>query len=163
MVKNKGWTLVELIIVVMIIGVISLGIPQLVSQIYKYYRINTLNIELQDEARTIMDFISRDLRQARSSTITIDSLSGQPYYSRINFLTIQGSSVSYYQDGRHLIRIYGSHRKTLTKNLYYLAFAFPQSYDMGLVSVAFTLEKYLYQFQYKALHMASEKIRVMND
>jgi len=160
---KKGWTLVELIIVVLIISVISLGIPQLISQIYRFYRINTLNMELQQEARIIMELISKDLRHARSSTITIDSLSGQPYYSRISFVTIKGSSVTYYQEGRNLIRISGIHRKTLSKNLYYLAFAFPQSYDLSIVSVSFTLEKYLYQLQYKALHMASEKIRVMNE
>jgi len=148
--------------VVLIISVIAGSLPQLIRQVYRFYVINNLNSELQQEARIIMEFITKDLRQAQNITITIDSLSGQPHYSRAGFTTIKNNSVTYYQNGRNLIQTVGSRRKTLTKNLYYVSFTFPQSYDMTIISVSFTLEKYLYEMQYKALHMASEKVRIMN-
>ncbi|MBU0952398.1 MAG: prepilin-type N-terminal cleavage/methylation domain-containing protein [Elusimicrobia bacterium] len=160
--KKNGFTLIELLTVVALLGILSLGLPKMINEIYKFYKINTVTLELQQESRILMDFISKDLRQAKNSTITIDSLSGQPYYSRINFVTIDNSSVTYYQNGRNITRIKNIYTKIMTKNLRYVAFAFPQSYDMALISVSFTLEQNLYDLQSKALHMASEKVRVMN-
>ncbi|MBI4669032.1 MAG: hypothetical protein HY747_07575 [Elusimicrobia bacterium] len=57
----------------------------------------------------------------------------------------------------------GSNQKLLSKNLRYLAFTFPKSDDLGILSVAMTLEKVIYlKDSTMALHMASEKIRIMN-
>lgn len=161
--RYKGWTLVELMAVMVIIGILYLGFPKLLSDIYKIYRITTINMELQQEGRELMIIMTKDLRHAKKSSIVIDRLAGQPYYSRIRFETITGSSVTYYQEGRNLVMLKDNIRKIMTKDVSYLAFTPPKSYDLSLISIAFTIEKYLYELQYRALHMASEKVNIMND
>jgi hypothetical protein len=109
-----------------------------------------------------MAIINRNLRQAQSNTIRIDQASGQPYYSRLSFTRVQGDAITYYQQGTSLIQEDSNISRTLSKNLRYLAFAFPRSDDLTIISVSITLEKSIYEGKTKALHMASEKVRVMN-
>ncbi len=158
---RKGYTLVELMIVVAIIGIISSLAPNLYKQVRKFFFLNSVRVELQRDARNVMYIVTRRLRQAQSATMTIDQDVNQPYYSRLNFTDINGDAYTYYQSGKSLYMIDGSTR-VLAKNLRYLSFALPRSDDLGIVSVSFTLEKAIYEGQTKALHMASERVRVMN-
>ncbi|MCX7941048.1 MAG: hypothetical protein N2555_04695, partial [Endomicrobia bacterium] len=83
--------------------------------------------------------------------------------SKIDFYTIDGSTVSYYQLNRNLYQRVGNMTpKVLSKSVTYFAVTFPKSYEMNIVSIALTLERDLYEIRRKALHMASEKIMVMN-
>jgi hypothetical protein len=70
--------------------------------------------------------------------------------------------VRIYQSGSRLIMTQGNVSTTLSKNLAYLAFTFPRSDDMTIVSVSMTLKESIYGGMTKALHMASERVRVMN-
>ncbi len=159
---RAGYTLTEMLIVVAILGVVTLvGAPVMTNSV-RYFVLTRVKLEIQREARAAMSLMCRNLRQAQSSTIRIDQVSGQPYYSRIQFTKMQGTTVSYYQSGKKLIQTVGTTTTTLTPNLRYLAFSFPRSDDMGIISVSITIEESTYSGQSKALHMASEKVRVMN-
>ncbi|MCX7957301.1 MAG: hypothetical protein N2643_05390 [Endomicrobia bacterium] len=162
--NKKGWTLVELMIIVSMFSILSLSISSLFLHIWRFYRITYVQKELQEEARTVMEHIMRNLRNARSDTIVISRHnSQQPPYSKIDFYTVTGSSVSYYQINRTLYwRVGNSTPNILSKSVTYFAVTFPKSYEMNIVSVALTLERYLYDIRRKALHVASEKIMVMN-
>lgn len=162
--NKKGWTLVELMIIVTMFGILSLSVSSLFLQIWRFYRITAVQKELQEEARTILEVIMRNLRNGRSETIVISRHNPQqPPYSKIDFYTVEGSSVSYYQVGRTLYeKIDNRQPRILSKSVTYFAITFPRSYEMNIVSVAITLEKELYEIRRKALHMASEKIMVMN-
>jgi prepilin-type N-terminal cleavage/methylation domain-containing protein len=160
--KQYGWTMVELMVVITVIGIISISFPQIISQINKFYKINQVQVSLQQEARVIMDTITRNLREAQSDTIKIDCIPGQMYYSRINFITINNRNITYYLTGRTLRQNIDGNVQILSRDVTYLSFSLPKSYDLTIVSVAFTLEKELYELQRKSLHMASEKVRIMN-
>lgn len=162
--KTKGWTLVELIIIVAMFSILSLSVSSLFLQIWRFFRITHVQKELQEEARAIMELIMRDLRNTQSDTIVISRYDNQqPPYSKIDFYTIDGSSVSYYQVNRTLyMRVGGAQPKVLSQAVTYFAVTFPRSYEMNIVSVSLTLERDLYDLRRKALHMASEKIMVMN-
>ncbi len=160
--NNRGWTLTELAITAAIIGMVAMVAPQLISQSTKIFVLARAKLELQREARAAMYLITRELRQAQSSTIIIDQINGQPYYSRIRFTKIQNANVTIAQTGSSLQLTIGNDVTTLTKNLSYLTFTFPRSDDMTIISVALTVQEQIYGGLYKALHMASERVRVMD-
>lgn len=160
---NAGYTLIEVMLVVAIIGLVaSIGAGVLI-QINKAFILSKARIEIQEQARGAMYIITRELHEAKVATIVIDRSSAtQPFYSRITFTKIQGQQVRFNQVGNSLHIIKGNNDSIITRDLAYLAFTFPRSDDMSIVSVSMTLEKRIYQGQIKTLHMASEQIQVMN-
>ena len=168
MVKRRGVTLMELLLVVGIVSVLFTIAAPLMKQVNRQFIMVRSKMELQQEARGIMYIITRSLRQAQSSSIIVDRVANQPFYSKISFTTSQSSStfvsnqMAFEQEGKTLFQTIGGRRRPLTRNLYYLAFTFPRSDDMGIMSVSLTLQKGIYEGQTKTLHMASEKVRIMN-
>lgn len=160
--NNRGWTLIELLIVTAIIGIVGMMGPRIFTATTQMFIMSRVKLELQREARASLYIITRELRQAQNTTIIIDQVTGQPYYSRIRFTKIQNVAVTIAQTGTSLTMTQGNTVTTLSKNLSYLSFSFPQSDDMTIISVAMTLQQKIYSSQMKALHMASERVRVMN-
>jgi hypothetical protein len=110
-----------------------------------------------------MYIMTRNLRQSTANSITISRKNtNQPFYSQIIFTKVQGGTMIFNQEGQNLVQVIGGGGRILSKNLKYLAFTFPRSDELGILSVSITLEKNIYEGQKKALHMASEKVRIMN-
>lgn len=150
-------------LVVAILGILSSVGANLLLQANRFFIFTRTRLDLQREARAAMYVMTRELRQAQSNSIIIDrAASNQPFYSRITFTKIQGTTMTYQQSGNQLQQVVGNQRITLSKNLRYMTFSFPRSDDLTIVSVSLTLEQSIYQGQKKALHMASEKVQVMN-
>jgi prepilin-type N-terminal cleavage/methylation domain-containing protein len=161
--RGAGYTLIEVMLVVAILGIMSTVGARLLLQANRFFILTKTRGDLQKEARAIMYVITRELRQAQSATIILDRQSAaQPFYSRITFTKVSGTTMSFRQNGTQLQQVVGNQTMTLSKNLSYLAFTFPRSDDMTIVSVSMTLQEAIYQGQKKALHMAAEKVRVMN-
>jgi len=164
MVKNnqQGWTIVELCIVVAILGLVVMIAPTILNETTKVFILGKTKLDLQQQARAAMYIMTRELRQAQSSSITIDNAAGQPFYSRISFTKPSGQTITYAQKGNSILFTMGTNNTVITTNLAYLAFTFPRSDDMTIVSVSMTLQEQIYGGAFKALHMASERVRVMN-
>ena len=161
--RRGGFTLVELMMVVIILGIISSIGAGVLLQANRYFLMTRTRIDLQKEARAALYVMTREIRQAKSATIVIDRLSTtQPFYSRITFTTIDGVTMSFQQSGNQIQQVVHGGTRALSKNLNYLAFTFPRTDDMTILSVAVTLQEAIYQGQTKALHMASENVQVMN-
>jgi prepilin-type N-terminal cleavage/methylation domain-containing protein len=159
---RAGYSLAEMMLAVAIIGILATVGARLMLQANRYFILTNTRTDLQREARDLMAVINRNLRQARADSITIDTVPGQPFYSRLTFTKVQGTTMTFYLTGTSLIQAVGPKTRILTKNVKHLAFTFPRSDDLSIVSVSVTLEKGIYQGRTKALHMASEKVRVMN-
>ena len=160
---RAGYSLTEMLMVVAIIGILASVGSRVMLQVNRYFILTNTRADLQREARAAMYVINRNLRQGSIGSITIDRASSQPFYSRLTFTKITGSQMVFSQSGTNLVQTVGTKTRTLSKNVKYLAFTFPRSDDLSVISVSITLEKSIYQGRVKALHMTSEKVRVMND
>ncbi len=160
---RAGYSLTEMLMVVAIIGILASVGSRVMLQVNRYFILTNTRADLQSEARAAMYVINRNLRQGSIGSITIDRAASQPFYSRLTFTKITGNTMIFSQSGTNLVQTVGTKTRTLSKNVKYLAFTFPRSDDLSVISVSITLEKSIYQGRVKALHMASEKVRVMND
>ncbi len=159
---RAGYSLTEMMVVVAIVGILATVGGRVLLQVNRYFIMTNTRSDLQREARALMYVINRNLRQAQSATIVVDRAAGQPFCTRLTFTKVQGTTMTFYQNGNTLVQLVGTKTRTLSKNVKYLAFTFPRSDDLSIVSVSVTLEKGIFQGRTKSLHMASEKVRVMN-
>jgi len=180
---RAGYTLLETMLVVAIVGTIAGIGGKMMLQVNRYFEMTKARSDLEKEARGIMYVITRELRQAQSPSIALTRVANsQPYYSMINFTKQQGTGVTIYQNGNLLC--YAAKAATFTLNsggklvcrtptvggndtllsahLRYLAFTFPRTDDMTIISVSMTLQTAVYQGRTKALHMASQQVRIMD-
>jgi len=162
--RRPGVTLLEMLLVVGIVSTLFTVAAPLMLQANRQFILNRTRVELQQEARSVMYIITRSLRQATSESITLSrASSSQPFYSKISFTKQQGTLMVFQQEGTTLYQVFGTSKRPLSRNLKYLAFTFPRSDDMGIISVSVTMEKEIFEGRKKALHMASEKVRIMNE
>ncbi len=160
--NDRGFTLVEAIIVVAIIGILAMTGPRLMIQIQNFYMMTTARNEIQRDARTTLDIINRFVRQAKYRSIIIDTPSGQGPYSRITFDHVDGREFKFYQQGSKLIQEVEGKTTPISRNIVYLAFTFPRSDYPKLVSVSMTMGKAIQLGRRKELELTIQKIRVMN-
>ncbi len=147
---------------VAVIGIIASVSAAIMLQVNRYFSISNARLDVERESRAAMYVITRNLRQAQNATITIDNVAGQPFYSRITFTTEQGQTMTFYQNGMELIQQVGNSQTIMAKDLFYLAFTFPRSDEMTIVSVSMTIQAAIYQGRTQALHTESEQVQVMN-
>ena len=121
-----GYSLVEVMMVVAVVGALAMVGPRLMIQLQNFYLLTTARNEIQRDARTVLDIVNRFIRQAKHRSIIIDSPAGAGPYSRIRFTHQDDRSFTYYQDGDKLIQIVDGNKTTLADNLVYLAFTFPR-------------------------------------
>lgn len=166
---RRGFSLVEMLMVVAILGILSMVGPQLMVQLQNFYLQTRARGDIQRDARTSIENINRFLRQAQYRTIIIDSLSGQGPYSRIRFTTvsgatttISGANVDFHQNGTQLVELVNGKQTILSNNLVYLAFTFPRSDYPRLVSVSLTMGEATYKGQTLDLELTVQKVRIMN-
>jgi type II secretory pathway component PulJ len=195
---REGFTVLETMISLGLVTVLlALGATTM-TQVNKFFMLSKARFELQQEARSIMYVMTRELRQAQNSTIVMDKCAtastitistftvsnvpacsvGMPPYSRVTFektdKTGKPEIMQFYQSNNNLYQAVwywnsaGAAFQTkpainmLTSDLQYMAFSFPRSDDMTIISVSMTLQTTIYNGQFQALHMASEKVQVMN-
>lgn len=152
----------ETVITAAILSLLALIIVPLIVHSTRFFLMNRTRVELQRDARASLALITKNLRQADSTTISIDQIVGQPYYSRISFTTINGVDFVYFQNNTLLCETRAGTTRTMAENLRFLNFYFPRSYDMTIVSVSITFEKAIFEQKTKALHVATERVRIMN-
>jgi prepilin-type N-terminal cleavage/methylation domain-containing protein len=165
--KAPGVTLIELLMAISIMGILFGLIPTLLIQMTQLQRQSEARVEIQRDARAALDIMNRILREAKASTITVDNKSGQPFYSRITFKTVDSKTYLYYQDGKNLQMASDNgvtaSTRALTENLLYLSFTYPRTSDNRILSVSLTTEKSTYEQKVKNLQLSVEKVRIMNE
>jgi prepilin-type N-terminal cleavage/methylation domain-containing protein len=160
--NSRGYTLLEAMLVVSILGVVAAMGASLFTRMYQFFNQSDARTEVQRELRVILDDMDRDLRRASAASIQVTEAAGQPPYSKITFATADGHTVTYTQSGHTLTQKVDANTTVLTKNLQYIAFSYPQTDINTVVSISVTLRKATYSGRSTALQMAISKVRVMN-
>lgn len=160
---SNGFSVPELLVTMTIISFVAIVTVQFFTSGMKWYNLTMAKMTIQRDARTTLDILNRNLRQAVSSTVVIDEFdANQPPYSQIQFDTIRGRSYTFYQKGNKLYLSFDGTTKILTDTLRYIAFSYPRTDDLTILSTSLTLEKASYSGQTKALQLSIEKVRMMN-
>lgn len=148
---------------VTIMGIVFGLFPTFFIQMTQLQKQTEARLGIQRDARIGLDLINRFLREASASSVVIDRYGTQPFYSRITFTGVDGVWRRFYQDGKNLNMVVSGSTKTISENLLYLAFTYPETEDDNIISVSITTEKATYQEGTKNLQLSVEKVRVMND
>jgi len=156
----------EMMMVVAILGVLISASAPLMYQTTNFWQLTSARYSIQRDVRTSLDMINRFTRQAQSATVIIDNISGQPPASRIRYqyTNTAGNTVqmSFYQTGKKLYMSNNGSVSVLSSNLAYIAFTYPRTDDIGIISVAMTMQSPTYRGGKKALQLSIQKVRVMN-
>ncbi len=159
---RRGFTLTELIMTVAILGILGGLGATLMTQMLNFWGQTTARNAIQRDVRAGLDMINRFVRQGRSSTFVIDRAPGQPPASRISFTSVQGEPVSFYQEGNKLYMTISGRVTLLSENLAYIAFTYPRTDDVTLISVAITAQALSFRGGKKVLQLSVQKVRIMN-
>ena len=104
--KEKGFTLIELMVVVALLAVLGFGIVTFFTNTFKVWWQASQQIEAQQKARVAMDEMTRFIRQARPVTgITVSQQGGEDPNTMISFTHIDERQISYYKSGDSLKRV----------------------------------------------------------
>lgn len=160
--RRAGYTILELMVVVTILGVIAAVGPLLLTNVERFFDQDSARAELQRDARVALDQMNRTLRQASAATVIVTEGAGQPPYSKISFMLPDGTPVAFELENRRLLRVSGGSTSLLAGNVEYLAFTYPQSDDNTALSITMTLRKRVYGGGSTTLQAAIAKVRVMN-
>jgi prepilin-type N-terminal cleavage/methylation domain-containing protein len=160
--KRRGYTLIEMMISVSILGIIATVGPTLLVSLQNFYLMTTARSEIQRDARVALDNINRFLRQAVYSSVTIDTPTAQGPYSRIRFKHVDGRYMEFRQNGNQLIRVIGTTESIISRNLLYVAFSYSRTDDPSIVSVSMTMGKNIQLGKRKVLELTIQKVRIMN-
>ena len=159
--------MLEMVLTVAIVSILAGLGADIMMKTNQYFLLTRTRLDLQRQARSIMYVMSREIRQAQNATIVLTQQASQPPCSTITFTTGSGKVVTYEQIGNQLIQYVTpsgkpTQKMVLTKNLEYLAFSFPRSDDLTIISLSLTLQEIISQGREKSLHTASQQIQVMN-
>lgn len=163
---SAGSNLPEVMMSVLIVGILAAVAAPLMRNVTNFWFQTTARSQIQRDVRVCLDNVNRFLREARMSSIQIDQKAGQPPYSRIAFSTLDTRRFTFWQENSAFMMSVSSGSQTVTTKLSsrvgYLAFSFPRTDDISIVSVAVTMQAPTYLSQQKTLQLSIQKVRVMN-
>lgn len=160
--SRLGYTVTELMMVVAIIGILATVTPTMLIQMQNFFLMTSARYEIQRDARTTLDTVNRYMRQAVATTVVMDTPAGQGPFSRIRFRHVDGRYMEFRQEGSKLIQVIDTAQSVVSSNLIYIAFTYPHTDDISIVSVSITMGKNIQLGRRKVLELTIQKIRVMN-
>ena len=101
----SGFTLIELMIVVAVMGLAAAMVAQLVLSGVNAWYSGVTGLWAQREAREARDILVRNLRQASASTVEISQFNpAQTRDSQVRFVDADGDTQTFYQSYDELVR-----------------------------------------------------------
>ena len=165
--RQKGLTLVEVLMTATILGIVAGLGPKTLSNLFELTRMQIARSHVQRNARSSLDITNRNLRQATGTSIVVASRANQPPNSWVTFKIDTGAgaaigSYGFFQEGKNLKYMKNGSTSTIADNLRYIAFTYPQTDDSDILSIAMTFEDVTVGAKTKSLKLSIEKVRIMN-
>jgi prepilin-type N-terminal cleavage/methylation domain-containing protein len=165
-----GFTLVELMITMVLLGMGTVWITSLFLQSYNMWKRNFEELLLQRNARVCMARMVQPLREARAGTIVISKAANGPNFSQISFTDGRMHDWIMRQNGSKVEFVMplangGTTTEVIVSvNVQTLYFSFPNFSTMSLVDVGLTMRKFPYQQANKPIVMELvERVKVRNN
>lgn len=163
----RGFTFVEVLVTLAIVGILFGVIPQIIMQVVRFYNLSMDRLALQRDARIVTEIVVSNLRKAVSTTVRIDQVdvSTQPPYSRIRFETIKGSTVTVWQENNKLYvtdSVVSPLPRVVTPYLRYLAFTYVGTMDDSVMSVNLCLEKESFRKK-RIYNVTNDRVLILNE
>lgn len=98
--KNKGFTLVELMIVIAIMGLMAGMVSKLYTHGLRFWMDGYTAFTLQTKVRSARNFLAMNARNASVATVVLtrDTATESPF-SKLTFMDVYGNLQSFYQSG----------------------------------------------------------------
>ncbi|MEK6646198.1 MAG: prepilin-type N-terminal cleavage/methylation domain-containing protein [Candidatus Firestonebacteria bacterium] len=160
--NNCGVTITELMVAVGVLGIIASVSAVMFTMGFRSWRQSYAQIEVQGDARKVLDLIERNLRQATASTVVISQTSGQPAYSKISFTKVNGDAMEFYQTNDKLYQKVDTNVNLLSNNVQNVLFSYPDTSDSYIVGISVTLQKSTYGGGAKTIQLSVEKVQIKN-
>lgn len=117
--KHKGFTLIELVIVIVLLGIVVAGSSELMVQGFRAYHAGVEQVFAHWQARVALERMARDIRGVKSSGDIATSTS-----STFSFTDVNGDVITYFQQGSQLKRNTASTSQVLADNINGLTFTY---------------------------------------
>ena len=184
--NQRGFTMIELMIAVGLIGIVLSGLYQIYSLGWKMFTTGSVQIQLQQTARNAMDEMIGEVRQAKLSTVVISDYLVNLPFSCITFTDRRNYTVSYgavlgtdpsikgrgiKMDGgyafiRRVVPLSVTANTAiatdlLCRNVQSVLFTYPQGSDKNTVLCSLTLYKKTYNGMFRTVQL-KEVVQMMN-
>ena len=110
LVDERGFSLVEMLVVAAVVGTLMAGVTLLQQQSVQAYVAGSNRVETQQNARVVVEMISRELRTARSITTVGSS-------TNLTFVNQDGVTIQYTLAGTTLSRVAAGVSRTLASGV----------------------------------------------
>jgi len=130
--KQKGASLIELIIVILLVGILAAGSAELLRLGFLSYATGASSIEADTQGRIALERMKRDIRDIPSSS-DITSASA----TALTFIDSNGTSITYQLSGTNLMR----NSDILAKDIQTLSFGYYDS--VGALAVTTATIRYI--------------------
>ena len=97
--KNKGLTLIEAVMTIVIVGILAGGSMFYIRQVIDLWDFMSFRSEIVSQGRMALMRMSREIRQIRNSTSVLNANS-----NRLRFADVKDVNIDYYFSGSSLMR-----------------------------------------------------------
>jgi hypothetical protein len=144
-------------------GVLLMLLSVFGTRLSQFFLITESKSTVQTEARNAIAQIVTRLKNGSAASMTIDSLPGQPPFSRITIpMAVGGAVVIFRQEGVNLVREENGNATVLTTHLKSLVFTRPIAQDPSYVGVSVSLQKTYGRDNRASYEAVSDYIKIYN-
>jgi len=117
--EKAGYTLIELVMVIILVGIMFLVTAPLMVEISRGWQIATLRTDMSESGMVAMDRMSREIRQIRNNKSVVTATA-----SVFRFFDLSNNDITYSISGTNLIRTINGASNQLAANVSSLGFTY---------------------------------------